>query len=161
MDADLNLDEEALAKIFMHENVRTVPVSIVSVAGPFRTGKSFLLNIFLKELKETCSSVSRLIHSQKVLQLFFHICVSVPICEVVIPVCTLSDMRAPFSVDKPVSQQNRNEFAYFWSSLCHDSVLFVIYLQLFSSFLRQHVSRYQSYILLRLKSQKSFFISEI
>ena len=63
MDADLNLDEEALAKIFMHENVRTVPVSIVSVAGPFRTGKSFLLNIFLKELKETCSSVSRLIHS--------------------------------------------------------------------------------------------------
>ena len=43
------LNERALARVF--ENVpQDMPVSLVSVVGAFRTGKSFLLDFFLKYL---------------------------------------------------------------------------------------------------------------
>ena len=77
MDARLNLDKEALEQIFLQENVATVPVSIVSVVGPSRTGKSFLLSIFLKQLNLTCNSVSSLIQRSSGSFIFTSACPSV------------------------------------------------------------------------------------
>lgn len=42
------LDEEALSEILMREEVRDRFVVVVSVAGAFRKGKSFLLDFFLR-----------------------------------------------------------------------------------------------------------------
>ena len=47
----LKLNEENLKRVMLHPQVKDKPVVIVSVAGEFRTGKSFLLNIFLKYLE--------------------------------------------------------------------------------------------------------------
>lgn len=47
----LKLNDENLKRIMLHPGVKDKPVVILSVAGEFRTGKSFLLNIFLKYLE--------------------------------------------------------------------------------------------------------------
>jgi atlastin len=44
------LSEEALTQIILQDNVRNRDVVIVSVAGAFRKGKSFLLDFFLRYL---------------------------------------------------------------------------------------------------------------
>lgn len=44
------LDEEALEKILLRKDVQDKKVAIVSVAGAFRKGKSFLLDFFLRYL---------------------------------------------------------------------------------------------------------------
>ena len=44
------LDEEALEHILLDESVRDKKVAVVSVAGAFRKGKSFLLDFFLRYL---------------------------------------------------------------------------------------------------------------
>ncbi|XP_078001092.1 atlastin-2-like [Glandiceps talaboti] len=44
------LDEEALEKILLRDNIRDKRVIVVSVAGAFRKGKSFLLDFFLRYL---------------------------------------------------------------------------------------------------------------
>jgi len=45
------LDEEALKEILNKPEIRDKPISVVSVAGAFRKGKSFLLNFMLRYLK--------------------------------------------------------------------------------------------------------------
>jgi len=45
------LDEKLLAKVLMQDHVKDLPVAVVSVAGAFRKGKSFLLDFFLRYLK--------------------------------------------------------------------------------------------------------------
>jgi len=45
------LDEEALNEILNRDNIREKPICIISVAGAFRKGKSFLLNFMLRYLK--------------------------------------------------------------------------------------------------------------
>jgi atlastin len=45
------LDEKALASILLNEQVKNRPVAVVSIAGDFRKGKSFMLNFFLRYLK--------------------------------------------------------------------------------------------------------------
>lgn len=45
------LDEEALHTILNRDNIRDKPICIVSVAGAFRKGKSFLLNFMLRFLQ--------------------------------------------------------------------------------------------------------------
>ena len=45
-----DLDEEALTEILLDERVRDKNVVVVSVAGAFRKGKSFLLDFFLRYL---------------------------------------------------------------------------------------------------------------
>ncbi|XP_001607339.4 atlastin isoform X2 [Nasonia vitripennis] len=47
-DHTFELDEEALAEILLQEDVKDRSVVVVSVAGAFRKGKSFLLDFFLR-----------------------------------------------------------------------------------------------------------------
>ncbi|XP_076810072.1 atlastin-3-like [Clavelina lepadiformis] len=55
----INLDKSVLEKVLGNPKVAKYPVAIYSVAGPFRTGKSFLLNLFVRylERRETTKSV--------------------------------------------------------------------------------------------------------
>lgn len=46
----LELNIEALADICLHEKCRERPLCVVSIAGDFRKGKSFMLNFFLRYL---------------------------------------------------------------------------------------------------------------
>ena len=50
------LDEEALKQILLSDEVANRPVVVISVAGAFRKGKSFLLDFFLRYLnhREVC-----------------------------------------------------------------------------------------------------------
>lgn len=50
-DSSFTLNEKALEEILMHESVRDRPVVVVSVAGAFRKGKSFLLSFFVRYLQ--------------------------------------------------------------------------------------------------------------
>lgn len=45
------LDIDQLQRILLDDNVRNLPVVVVSVAGAFRKGKSFLLNFFLQYMR--------------------------------------------------------------------------------------------------------------
>lgn len=47
-DHKFTLDEESLTEILMQEEIRDRYVVVVSVAGAFRKGKSFLLDFFLR-----------------------------------------------------------------------------------------------------------------
>ncbi|XP_041739648.1 atlastin-2 isoform X4 [Coregonus clupeaformis] len=47
-DHKFELDTEALEKLLLHEDVRDLNVVVVSVAGAFRKGKSFLLDFMLR-----------------------------------------------------------------------------------------------------------------
>ena len=50
---ELNLD--ALNSILLSPEVRDRHVAVISIAGDFRKGKSFLLNFFLRYLRHDCS----------------------------------------------------------------------------------------------------------
>lgn len=47
-DHTFELDEAALSEILLHDDVKDRSVVVVSVAGAFRKGKSFLLDFFLR-----------------------------------------------------------------------------------------------------------------
>jgi atlastin len=47
-DHTFELDEDALSEILLHDDVKDRNVVVVSVAGAFRKGKSFLLDFFLR-----------------------------------------------------------------------------------------------------------------
>lgn len=53
------LDEEALESILLQDHVKDRNIVVVSVAGAFRKGKSFLLDFFLRYMR---SKVSFRIH---------------------------------------------------------------------------------------------------
>jgi len=45
-----SLDEEALKRVLLHPKVKDRKVVVLSVAGAYRKGKSFLLDFFLRYL---------------------------------------------------------------------------------------------------------------
>ena len=52
------LNTEALEEVLLSEDVRDKPVVVVSVAGAFRKGKSFLLDFLLRYLQNQVRVVS-------------------------------------------------------------------------------------------------------
>ncbi|XP_043278003.1 atlastin isoform X3 [Venturia canescens] len=52
-DHSFELDEEALAEILLQDDIKDRSVVVVSVAGAFRKGKSFLLDFFLRYMNST------------------------------------------------------------------------------------------------------------
>ncbi|XP_077494146.1 atlastin-1-like isoform X2 [Amblyomma americanum] len=53
-DGSWELDAEALQKILLDDRVKDKPVAVVSVAGVYRKGKSFLLGFFLRYMQSQC-----------------------------------------------------------------------------------------------------------
>lgn len=57
-DHTFDLDREALSEILLSDEVRERKVVVLSVAGAFRKGKSFLLDYLLRFLNNRVSHVS-------------------------------------------------------------------------------------------------------
>ncbi|KAK8782690.1 hypothetical protein V5799_015968 [Amblyomma americanum] len=53
-DGSFELDIEALEEVLLAEHIWNIPVAVISVAGSFRRGKSFLLNFFIQYLRNQC-----------------------------------------------------------------------------------------------------------
>ena len=53
------LEEEALRSILLSPEVAGRPVSVVSIAGEFRQGKSFMQGFFLRYCKKQVSACKR------------------------------------------------------------------------------------------------------
>ena len=54
-DHSFELDMDALSRLLLQEDIRDKRVVVVSVAGAFRKGKSFLLDFFLRYLQRKVS----------------------------------------------------------------------------------------------------------
>lgn len=50
-DHNFTLDEALLSSLLLHDSIKDLHVAVISVAGAFRKGKSFLLNFFLRYLQ--------------------------------------------------------------------------------------------------------------
>lgn len=66
------LSEEALTKLILKNDVKNRDVVIVSVAGAFRKGKSFLLDFFLRYLYAKVSVAQTLLASEFIYENFSH-----------------------------------------------------------------------------------------
>uniref|UniRef100_A0A8C3I1C3 GB1/RHD3-type G domain-containing protein n=1 Tax=Chrysemys picta bellii TaxID=8478 RepID=A0A8C3I1C3_CHRPI len=55
-DHNFELDEEALENILLQEHIKDLNIVVVSVAGAFRKGKSFLLDFMLRYMYNKVSS---------------------------------------------------------------------------------------------------------
>lgn len=58
-DHTFELDEDALSEILLHDDVKDRSVVVVSVAGAFRKGKSFLLDFFLRYMNNKVCDIHR------------------------------------------------------------------------------------------------------
>jgi len=65
----ISLNEELLEKILLSEEVKDSKVMVLSVAGAFRQGKSFLLNFFIKYLKAVESGGSQVSNNNLIMML--------------------------------------------------------------------------------------------
>lgn len=61
-----SLDEQALERILLQEHIRDLNVVVVSVAGAFRKGKSFLLDFMLRymyhEVRDSVQARITIVH---------------------------------------------------------------------------------------------------
>jgi ABC-type thiamin/hydroxymethylpyrimidine transport system permease subunit len=62
-DHKFELNTIALERILCSEKVRDRSVVVISVAGAFRTGKSFILDLFLRYLKAVASTILTILYS--------------------------------------------------------------------------------------------------
>lgn len=72
-DHNFELDEEALEKILLQEHIKDLNIVVVSVAGAFRKGKSFLLDFMLRYMYNRVSNLDLFLQKKKsslVFQLF-------------------------------------------------------------------------------------------
>ncbi|PNI41408.1 ATL2 isoform 11, partial [Pan troglodytes] len=71
-DHNFELDEEALEQILLQEHIRDLNIVVVSVAGAFRKGKSFLLDFMLRYMYNKVYNLSQNIQEDDLqhLQLF-------------------------------------------------------------------------------------------
>lgn len=58
---DFVFNSRALENILMHENVINRKISVVSIMGAFRKGKSFLLDYFLRYMYTTVSIINMIL----------------------------------------------------------------------------------------------------
>lgn len=54
-DHSFKLDEDALKKVLLRDEIKDRYVVVISVAGAFRHGKSFLLDFFLRYMNSKVS----------------------------------------------------------------------------------------------------------
>ena len=57
-DQTYEFKEETLSKILLQDEIKERKLVIVSIAGEFRRGKSFLLGFFLRYLQKTVSKLN-------------------------------------------------------------------------------------------------------
>lgn len=71
-DHNFELDEEALEKILLQEHIKDLNIVVVSVAGAFRKGKSFLLDFMLRYMYNRVSNLAFFLQQKKkvIFQLF-------------------------------------------------------------------------------------------
>lgn len=72
-DHNFELDEAALEKILLQEHIKDLNIVVVSVAGAFRKGKSFLLDFMLRYMYNRVSNFDSPCR-RKVVWYFSHLC---------------------------------------------------------------------------------------
>jgi len=60
-DHQFILDEEALESILLKDDIKDRNVVVVSVAGSYRKGKSFLMDFFLRYMKATVNNQKNIV----------------------------------------------------------------------------------------------------
>jgi len=60
-DHQFILDEEALESILLRDDIKDRNVVVVSVAGSYRKGKSFIMDFFLRYMKATVNNQKKII----------------------------------------------------------------------------------------------------
>lgn len=91
-DHNFELDEDALEKILLQEHIKDLNIVVVSVAGAFRKGKSFLLDFMLRYMY---NRVSNLIFSCRKKSTFVFVDLSTNIADQFLLTC--------FGVGKPAT----------------------------------------------------------
>ena len=79
-DHEFELDEEALQQVLLSDEVREKKVVVVSIAGAFRKGKSFMLDFFLRYLERNVS-ICACLHVCVCACVCVCVCVSVCVCH--------------------------------------------------------------------------------
>lgn len=106
-DHNFELDEEALEKILLQEHIKDLNIVVVSVAGAFRKGKSFLLDFMLRYMYNRVSNLDFFLQQKKVV---FHL-------------FTFVFVDLSTNIAGKISYRGRGEASYFVLWLCKEVYL--------------------------------------